>query len=175
LYWRDVGLSSEGGQLPAWNAFFQGELGAAAALAGLLFVSVSVNQARILSLGRMADRGLEALAMLFLVIVTASLPLVPGQPARWLGGEILTIGAATLAALFPLQQGYLRLTDPIHRPASARMVWLDRFAVSVIAAGGLGLAILGDERALYILPAGILLVFVAVGANAWVLLIEINR
>jgi len=45
----------------AWDTFFQGELGAAAALAGLLFVSVSVNQTKILELGRMADRGLEAL------------------------------------------------------------------------------------------------------------------
>jgi hypothetical protein len=34
--------------------FFFGELGAAAALAGLLFVSISVNQERILELGRMA-------------------------------------------------------------------------------------------------------------------------
>jgi hypothetical protein len=48
--------------------FFQGELGAAAALAGLLFVSMSVNQTKILELGRMADRGLEALAILFVVI-----------------------------------------------------------------------------------------------------------
>ncbi len=63
-----------------WTNFFLGELGAAAALAGLLFVSVSMNQARILALGRMADRGLEALIMLFLVLVVTSLPLVPMQP-----------------------------------------------------------------------------------------------
>ena len=57
-----------------WSTFFQGELGAAAALAGLLFVSMSVNQTKILELGRMADRGLEALAILFVVIIVSSLP-----------------------------------------------------------------------------------------------------
>ncbi len=66
-----------------WSNFFLGELGAASALAGLLFVAFSVNQARILSLGRTADRGLEALAMLLLAIIVASLPLIPGAaPAR---------------------------------------------------------------------------------------------
>ena len=42
--------------MPEWKDFFVGELAAAAALAGLLFVAISVNQARILQLGRMADR-----------------------------------------------------------------------------------------------------------------------
>ncbi|MGD0866880.1 MAG: hypothetical protein ABSA49_15130 [Rhizomicrobium sp.] len=164
-----------GSGLSAWSNFFLGELGAAAALAGLLFVSVSVNQARILSLGRMADRGLEALVMLFLVIVVASLPLVPGQPERWLGAEIFTISGATFVWLIPLQNGYLRLIEPDYRNASARMIWFNRLAMAVIGVGGLALAILGQERALYILPLGILLVFGAAGANAWVLLIEINR
>ena len=57
--------------MDGWANFFLGQLGASAALAGLLFVSVSVNQARILELGRMADRGLEALVTLFLVTVVA--------------------------------------------------------------------------------------------------------
>lgn len=79
-------------------------MGAAAALAGLLFVSVSVNQAKILQLGRMADRGLEALSMLLLVLVVASLPLVPGQPPRLLGGEIFVVAALTLVATVRLQR-----------------------------------------------------------------------
>lgn len=79
--------------LGPWISFFQGELGAAAALAGLLFVSMSVNQTKILELGRMADRGLEALAILFVVIIVSSLPLIPGQPPRLVGGEILFAGA----------------------------------------------------------------------------------
>ncbi len=158
-----------------WSNFFLGELSAAAALAGLLFVSVSVNQARILELGRMADRGLEALAMLFLVLIVASLPLVPGQSLRLLGAEIFIVGAATLVALVPLQRGYLRLLEPAYRRRSGQMVAVDRLAVTVIALAGLLLLWKGDATGLYLLAPGILLSFLAAGANAWVLLIEINR
>jgi len=161
--------------LSEWSSFFQGELGAAAALAGLLFVSVSVNQARILELGRMADRGLEALVMLLLVLVVASLPLVPGQPLRLLGAEILGLGTATLATLVPLQRAYLREVDALNRRRSVWMVAGNRSAVLVIALAGLVLLWRADGAGIYVLAPGILLSFVATGANAWVLLIEINR
>lgn len=159
----------------AWNSFFQAELSAAAALAGLLFVAVSVNQDRILELGRMADRGFEALAMLFLVLVVASLPLIPGQPVRLLGGEILAIATTTLVALVPVQIGYLREVDPVHRPSSTNMVRGNRLAMAMIALGGLVLVWRGDPMGLYLLAPGVLLSFIAVGASAWVLLIEIKR
>jgi modulator of FtsH protease len=161
--------------MSAWNNFFLGELGAAAALAGLLFVAVSVNQARILALGRMADRGLEGLVMLFLVLVVASLPLIPGQPVRLLGAEIAASSVITLVALIPLQLGYLRLVEPQYRPQSSQMVRVNQVAVTVIALGGFVVLWRGDATGSYIVAAGILLTFIAVGANAWVLLIEINR
>jgi modulator of FtsH protease len=161
--------------LSDWSNFCLGELGAAAALAGLLFVSVSVNQARILALGRMADRGLEALAMLLLVVLVASLPLVPGQPVRWLGIEIFSAAAATLCAMIRLERVYLRAVEPAYRRQSTRMVAMNRLAVTIIALAGLILLWRDDGLGMYLLPPGILLSFLAAGANAWVLLIEINR
>jgi hypothetical protein len=158
-----------------WSNFCLGELGAAAALAGLLFVSVSVNQARILQLGRMADRGLEALVMLLLVVVVASLPLVPDQPPRLLGAEILVIATVTLFVGIRLQLTYLRAVEPQYRPQSMRMVTLNRVAVGTIVLAGGVLLCRGDGVGMYFLPAGILLSFLAAGFNAWVLLIEINR
>jgi hypothetical protein len=161
--------------MTSWTDFFVGELGAAAALAGLLFVSISVNQARILELGRMADRGLEALAMLFLVVAVTSLALIPGQPLRLLGGEIAVTATAILVALIPLQIGYLRGLEPAHMRGSLVQVWANRLSVTVIALAGVVIAWRGDQVGVYLLPPGILLTFVAVGINAWVLLIEINR
>jgi hypothetical protein len=161
--------------LSAWATFFQGELGAASALAGLLFVSVSMNQSRILSLGRMADRGLEALAILFLVILVASLPLIPGQPLRLLGGEITILSVMALIATVLLQRVYLKLVEAPHRSATKKMVATNRVAVSVIVLTGLLLLWRGEEAALYLLPVGILLSFFGAGVSAWVLLIEINR
>jgi hypothetical protein len=172
---RVGGLLSGFAGLGEWTSFFQGELGAAAALAGLLFVSVSVNQARILELGRMADRGLEALVMLLLLLVVASLPLVPGQPVRLLGAEILVAATATLIGLVPLQRGYLRDIESMHRPRSLGMVVANRTAMAFIVSAGAVLLWHGDGAGLYLLAAGILLSFIATSANAWVLLIEINR
>lgn len=161
--------------MDAWIGFFQGELGAAAALAGLLFVSVSMNQARILELGHMADRGLETLGMLFLVILTTSVSLIPGQPIRWLGGEILGLAALAILALFPVQQAYLRVIEPEHRRRARLLVVTNRLAMTLIALAGAVMAWRGDGEGVYLLPPGILLSFLAVGVNAWVLLIEISR
>jgi modulator of FtsH protease len=161
--------------LSEWNTFFQGELGAAAALAGLLFVAMSVNQARILALGRTADRGLEALAILFLVMIVASLPLIPGQPLRMLGAEILILGMVALLATVLLQRIYMSAIEEAYRSASSKMVMTNRVAVAAIALAGLLLLWRGDIDGIYLLPFGILLSFFAAGASAWVLLVEINR
>jgi hypothetical protein len=99
-----------------WTDFFVGELTAAAALAGLLFVAISVNQARILELGRMADRGLESFVVLFLAIVVTSAALVPGQPLRLLGGEIFAASLAALVVVLRLQGLYMKHLDPVYRP-----------------------------------------------------------
>lgn len=152
-----------------------GELGAASALAGLLFVAVSVNQGRILELGRMADRGLEALIILMMVVFVASLPLVPGQPPRILGLEILAVSAAALTAIVLLQRGYLRDLEPMYRRRSALLAAFNRLAVTLIVLAGLLLLWRGDAAGMYLLLPGILFSFIAAGANAWVLLIEINR
>jgi hypothetical protein len=158
-----------------WREFFLGELSAAAALAGLLFVSISVSQARIIQLRHMSDRGFEALAMLLLVVIVASLPLVPGQSLRILGLEILIVGITGLAIFIPLQIKYLRHTHADHRRKARRHLFVTRLAEGLIALAGLVIFWRGDTIGLYLLPAGFLLTFLAVGMNAWVLLIEINR
>jgi len=158
-----------------WSNFCLGELGAASALAGLLFVAVAVNQGRILELGRMADRGLEALIILMLVVFVASLPLVPGQPPRILGMEIFAVSAAALVTIVILQRGYLRGLEQMYLRRSALLAAFNRFAVTLIILGGLLLLWRGDAVGMYLLPPGVLFSFIAAGANAWVLLIEINR
>jgi hypothetical protein len=161
--------------LEHWGNFFVGELGAAAALAGLLFVSVSVNQSRILELGRMADRGMEALLILLLTLIVASLGLVPEQSPRLLGGEIAIVSILVLAVTVVLQRGYLRQTETAYRRSTRAMIAVSRFAVALIALAGLLLLWRGNTSGLYLLIPGILLCFFAALANAWVLLIEIRR
>jgi hypothetical protein len=157
-----------------WSNFFVGELGAASALAGLLFVAVSVNQARILQLGRMADRGLEALAMLLAVVIIASMGLVPGQGVRLLGFEIFVTAAAASGGMFLLERAYLRLVDRPYRRRSIQMAVCNQLSVITMALGGL-VTLWRGQNSLYLLPPGILATFFFSLANAWVLLIEINR
>jgi hypothetical protein len=64
--------------MSGWENFFISEVGAAAALAGLLFVGVSINLTRILSLPRLPNRALLALVILLAILVVSSLLLVPG-------------------------------------------------------------------------------------------------
>ncbi len=58
-------------------------------------------------------------------------------------------GLAILLGLIPVQRAYNREMAPAHRRRSGRMIIINRIAV--------------------------LMIFTAVGINAWVLLIEINR
>src|SRR5271170_3058358 len=81
-----------------WQVFFVAELGASAGFAGLLLVSLSVNESRILQFGGLAERGLQALSSLFLVFVVATLALTLEQTPQRLGIETLT--AAILQITF---------------------------------------------------------------------------
>jgi modulator of FtsH protease len=159
----------------AWTNFFIGELGAAAAFAGLLFVSLSVNLTRILEIGRLADRGLEAFVMLFLTVIVATLGLVPGQPMRAFGIEILAVALCVAASMLRLQRRYLDQVEDQYRRSWRRTAALNLVAVGVFALAGAAIAATGDLLWLYLLPIGVLLSFFAVGSNAWVLLVEINR
>ncbi len=158
-----------------WANFFLGELSASAALAGLLFVSLSVNQSRILELGRIAERGLEALIMLLLVLVISSLALVPAQTPRLFGGEILFVATMQLTALTYLERVQWSTLEPVYRSTTLRMFILSHVATWLIIAAAATLLWRGDWNGLYVLPAGMLLSFITSGMNAWVLLIEINR
>jgi hypothetical protein len=55
------------------------------------------------------------------------------------------------------------------------MVLCNRLSIAVIILGGAAVLWRGDFQGLYLLPIGIFMTFAAVGVNAWVLLIEINR
>ncbi|MGO8886008.1 MAG: hypothetical protein ACLPUO_03780 [Streptosporangiaceae bacterium] len=74
----------------AWGTFFAAEVGAAAALTGLLFVAAAIKLARILSFPKLPARAGETLAVLLLVVVTSSLALVP-QAAGALGIEVTAV------------------------------------------------------------------------------------
>jgi hypothetical protein len=80
-----------------------------------------------------------------------------------------------MAVIVALQNAYLRDLDPIYRPPSTLIAWFNRLAVALTVLAGLAIVRRNDTTGLDFLPLSILLCFLGVGANAWVLLIEIKR
>jgi modulator of FtsH protease len=68
------------------------EAGASAALTGLIFVGVSLNLSKILSIRMLPDRALEALILLLSALTFSCLLLVPVHSHVVVGIEVLSLG-----------------------------------------------------------------------------------
>lgn len=121
-----------------WTAFLATEVGASAALAGLIFVGVSINLKSIVSpqYPTLPNRALEALIALLAVLILASLLLVPAQPQVVAGGETLIMGVASWVALTIIQVHDLRRTARQYRPVFwGRALMTQLASLPFIAAG----------------------------------------
>ena len=156
-----------------WQNFFVAEVGAAAALTGLLFVAVSINLKQILAFPKLPARAAETLSLLLLVVTVSSLGLAP-QPAAALGSEIIACaGLMSLAVLLvQVRHGPDDPADPIWWFAS-RIANIQVPALLFLA-GGITLTV-RSGFGLYFVLAGTLTAFLGAVYNAWVLLIEIIR
>ena len=160
--------------LAEWSDFCVAQVGASAALLGLRFVGVSINLGRILTLAGLPDRALLALVLILNVLVTATLMLVPGQPLRLLGAEVLIAGTVVWGVGTRLQSRAFRGNPDRNRAATIGNLLLLEFAALPFVVAGVAL-LLGYPAGLYGIVAGILASFIKAVADAWVLLIEINR
>jgi modulator of FtsH protease len=153
--------------------------GAAAVLAGLVFVGVSINLEMIMAnpIYGMAGRALEALVLLVAVLVVSTLLLVPGQGMVVAGAEVLVIGIAQWAAIVAIQLQQLRnlraLESALRRHFVVRVV-LGQVATLPIVAAGVGVLLWG-VGGLYLLVAGVMLSMLVAVEEAWVILVEIHR
>jgi len=72
--------------LAQWSNFFSAQVGASAALTGLLFVAISINLPKIVANPQLASRSAKALATLAGVLLASTLCLVPGLSRASAGG-----------------------------------------------------------------------------------------
>lgn len=156
----------------AWTDLFVAAAGASAALAGLVFVAVSINIDRIIAGEGLADRALQALMQLIVVVVASLLVLAPGQSSTALGVELLVVGAIAAAGSMVLL-GRAQAADTERSGWPARRLAVAFGTVPIAAAGASLLAEAGGG--LYWLLAGIILAILGAVLNAWVLLVEILR
>jgi hypothetical protein len=157
-----------------WVEFGVAVAGAAAVLAGLVFVSVSINLEKVLEIHGLPGRAGESIVMFAGVLILSICLLMPGQSRTALGVELVVGGALlmTLLVLIALPG----LNRPTRQPLSwriTRIVLALAASVPVILAGVSLLAEAGGG--LYWLAAAFMLALAAGIANAWVLLVEVVR
>jgi len=78
--------------MEGWTDFFVAEVGAAAALAGLLVVAMSINIKEIMALPTLPPRAAQTLIIIAAALVLASLGLFPRQSLAAFGWEAVVTG-----------------------------------------------------------------------------------
>ena len=156
-----------------WTDFLVACAGGSAALAGLVFVAVSINVDRILQLPGLPERALATVLLLLSVVLTSLIGLIPGRSSTALAVEWLGVGLVFLALIFALTRrstaGHeLRRQYALSRSLLAALGTVPVLlgAVSLLAEAGGGICWVA---------VGVLLATAGPVANAWMLLIEILR
>jgi hypothetical protein len=136
-----------------WANFFVAEVGASAALSGLVVVAISINLARILEIKSLPDRAAEALIILIGALLLTSAGLVPNQSAAVFGALTLVIGLVMFTVTAAIQ---LQSPTNAQIPRWRRNIrpLMNAAASLPIIAGGM-LLILGSASGLYWLAAGV--------------------
>ncbi len=158
----------------AWSGFFSAEVGAAAALAGLIFVAVSINLSEIVKQQLLVSRSAKALLSLMGVLFSSSLCLIPELTRSILGYELTALGVVIWVGTTVSQYGASHKNAYIGTKERVFHFLLTQISAIPFVVGGVSLA-WGWGGGLYWLAAGTVFSLCAALLDAWVLLIEIQR
>jgi modulator of FtsH protease len=162
------------GVLEGWSDFFVVQAGAAAVLAGLVFVGVSINLEQILAMPSLPGRALGAIVILVGVLIQSSLVLVPDQSTTALGLEMLGVGLVVLLVVSAIQRDVYLKRLPEYRKQFLLNVAFAQVAVLAFVVAGVLLVATGESGIYWTVPAVLVSYLVAI-SDAWVLLVEIHR
>jgi hypothetical protein len=164
--------------LAPWHDFLITAAGAAAALSGLIFVSVSINLKEILAEERkigssyLTGRALESLAALLVILAISLIGLDPSLNRRVFAAILLVSAAGSAVSPYRSVAAY--------RSSHVKPVAFNlRLALALLLVAGY--AVCGSTflaRAgggLHWLPFVFVLAVVIAASNAWILLVEVLR
>jgi hypothetical protein len=148
--------------------------GACAALAGLVFVALSINLGRIVESPGVVGRAIETLVLLAGALVGALLALMPHLGSSLLGSMLLAVGVLTWGIPTWIQVRAFLIGDYYRaRYAVQRLIFQQVATLPLMVAG---LSLIGLVRGgMFWFAAALILCVVVALINAWVLLVEILR
>jgi hypothetical protein len=165
--------------LEAWSGFFAAQVASAAALAGLLFVALSVNLTRILQYPWLPARAAQTLVVLMAALIESSVALFPVASARPAVDAICALSVVAYVFAWRLSEVFQKVRpDRRTRPDEYRPLILNivvfHFATVPQLVGSL-LVICGSPNGYYWIATGVAMALVFGMFNSWVLLVEILR
>jgi hypothetical protein len=156
------------------ESYFSTMAEAAATLTGLIFVGLSLNLQRILSIQHLPTRALGSLMLMTNILMVCSFCLLKQQPVFWLGVEVLACGLVIWIVI--TRMDVLMYRDMVRQYKFhyfRNLVFTQLAVLPYLAAGVLLLS--GSACGYYWLIPGITISIVKALTDSWVLLVEINR
>lgn len=159
--------------ISSWADFFVASAGASAALAGLVFVSISINVERILEQPGLPEFALVTVLLLLQAMVVSLFGLIPDQDGETLGLWLLiefVVWAAVAGSM--IYRSLAHMTTRVSLISRLIMPVLGSLPILIGA-----IALLGgsDDGSVGWIAGGIIGSTAAAVINAWVLLVEIRR
>ena len=158
-----------------WTNFLIAAAGAAAALAGLVIVAISVNIQQILKYSHLPARAAPTIASLILILVSSMAGLIH-QSTTAFAIEILMLGVgAWIMQLRSNSKAFVvgtKFQRPRWESVLETVVGQVQTAPFIIAGA---LLLEGNGHGMYWMAAGVIAIFIFSVMNVWVLLVEILR
>jgi hypothetical protein len=156
-----------------WHDFFVVTGGGAAALAGLVFVAMSINLDVVVANSTHRGRAINMLTGFTAAFTICALALMGGQGHQAVGTEWLVV--ATVAAVIYVRN-YVQAAKGGGIKAELRPDRLTAGVSCYVAQiGGAVVLILGYVAGLYVAAVGLVVLFALVISGAWLLLVAVHQ
>ena len=158
--------------IEAWSDLFVASAGASAALAGLVFVAISINVEDIVKNKGLPEMGVVTIMLLLGVLIVSLFGLIPEQSNQDLGIELLVMSIIWTAGIGRF--AFRSLPDESNLERTVSRIGLPAFGTLPYLAGAV-LLVSGSDTGMYFVFAGMIGAVIAAVMDAWILLVEIRR